>query len=214
MRHVLIALSLFGLASCSSVNKTGHEETDKMISHLSKGPTIVGKDWESKFQKDGFLNGEYVAIGRATHKGNQNGLEGMMRVKAEADATKRLLTSAPTQYKKIVQRAINTVNGDEGEVQESDIRVTEVRALTGLASNFDDTQCVKTAIPTEDMKFEFVKECRVIMRVPASNLMKAYDYTLEAKYGIKKQNMIEEVLREELKGSKPSEEQKPVASSN
>ena len=93
------------------------------------------------------------------------------------------------------------MDGDEGSTQESQIQITEVKSLTGIKSNFDDIQCVTSAIPKQDLKYKYVKECRVIVRVPAINLAKAYDYTLEKKYGISKKNKIDEILMDELKGS-------------
>jgi len=195
MKQLMLIVSLTVLASCAS-NKTGHEPTDAVIAHMSKPKVVVGKDWEEKFTKSGLVNGEFVAIGLITK--NINSHENSMKVTAEADATSKLLISAPTEFKKIVQRAIQTVNGDDGSTDQMHISVTEVKALTGLKSEFDDAQCVTTAVPNTDLKYDFVKECRVIVRVPASNLMKAYNYTLDKKYGIAQQSQIQEVLKQQL----------------
>lgn len=162
----------------------------------------MGKGWESKLLKDGLINGEYIAIGSATTQ-DLDYLQKPLRVNAESEATARILRSAPSDFKKIIQRAINTLDGDEGSTQESQIMITEVKSLTGIKSNFDDTQCVTSAIPKQDLTYKYVKECRVIVRVPAINLAKAYDYTLDKKYGIQKINQINEILLDELKGSNP-----------
>ena len=217
MRNLLMVLGVIGLASCSSVPRTGHQETDAVISHMSKPKSVIGKDWEEKFKKDGLINGEYVAIGSVTSHVNDN--EGRLKLAAEADATSRLLTSAPTEFKKIVQRAISTVDSSYGSADQVHISVTEVKALTGLKTSFDDTQCVTTATPNTDLKYDFLKECRTIMRVPSSNLTKAYSYTLDKKYGIKEQNEIKEALNKQLFkqiGGEPervtaSEQDSPVA---
>jgi hypothetical protein len=196
MKTTIIILSLVTLASCSSVPKTGHDETDAVISHMSKPKAVIGKDFEEKFKRDGFIGGEYIAIGSVVN--NVNYHEGNMRIMAEADATSKLLTSAPTEFKKIVQRAISSLDGSNGSVEQNHISVTEVRALTGLKTQFDDVQCVNTAAPNTDLKYDFLKECRVIMRVPASNLMKAYNYTLDKKYGIQEQSAINDMLKQQL----------------
>jgi hypothetical protein len=200
-----MVICLVGLASCSSV-KTGDKQTDELLAHMAKGSQVMGKDFDEKFTKDGFINGEFVAIGTA----NSADLDYMirpLRVRAEADATARLLKSAPSEFKRIVVSAIDTANGDEGSVQESQIQVTEVKALTGMKSNFDDIQCVKTANPNQNMKYNYNKECRVILRIPASHLAKAYNYTLDKKYSIQQQNEIQKTLLEEL--SKSSHQANP-----
>lgn len=198
MRKAIMVLGLIGLSACSSIPRTGHEETDKVIVHMSKPKSIIGKDWDQKFQKDGLIGGEFIAIGSVTSQINTH--EGNMKTMAEADATSRLLTSAPTEFKKIVLRTINSFDGTNGSVEQSHVSVTEVKALTGLKTNFDDVQCVSYAVPNTDLKYDFSKECRVIMRVPASELMKAYKYTLSSKYGIKEQSQINEALKEQLLG--------------
>lgn len=199
MWRILGVILSLSVVSCSSVNKTGDVTTDKVIAHMSQEPKVMGKDWDEKFKKDGLINGEYIAIGSATTM-DLDYLQKPLRVNAESDATSRLLRSAPSDFKKIVQKAINTLYGDEGSTQESQIMVTEVKSLTGMKSNFDDIQCVTTAVPSQDLKYRYVKECRVILRVPATNLAQAYDYTLDKKYGIKK-NEVNQLLMEELKGS-------------
>ena len=195
MRNLLMVISLIGLTACSSVQKTGDQSTDAVISHLSKGPVVVGKDWDEKFTKDGAIGDEYVAIGS---KKDSNGMkEETMKVFAETDGTSKLLSSAPTEFKKIVQRAISTVTGDES-VDVNSYSVTEVKALTGMKTHFSDTQCVKTATPTMDLKYSFVTECRVIVRVPLANLAKAYNFTLSHKYGISEQSDIQKKIKEEM----------------
>jgi hypothetical protein len=162
---------------------------------LSKGPVVIGKDWEEKFTKDGIIGDELVAIGS---KKDSNGMkEETMKVFAETDGTGRLLTSAPTEYKKFVQRAISTVTGDES-VDINSYSVTEVKALTGMRTQFSDTQCVKTATPTMDLKYSFTTECRVIVRAPLANLAKAFNFTLSHKYGISEQSDIQKKIKEEM----------------
>ncbi|MCM2350176.1 MAG: hypothetical protein NDI69_09145 [Bacteriovoracaceae bacterium] len=200
MLRAFLVVGLVGLVSCASSNKTGDPGTDAVIAHMSQGPKVMGKDWDEKFLKDGFINGDYIAIGSATSR-DIDYFQKPLRVNAESEATARLLRSAPTDFKKIIQRSLNTLNGDEGSTQESQIMITEVKALTGMKSNFDDVQCVTRAEPRQDLKYNYVKECRVIVRVPALNLAKAYDYTLDKKYGIKQQNQLEDILQKELLGT-------------
>ncbi len=197
MLKALIILVLIGLSACSSVNKTGDEKTDAAIEHLSQSKKPVGDDFKEKFKVDGFIDGNYVAISSLedSQYANETNLRGM----GEADAMARLLQSAPTDYKKIVQRAISSVNGDNGSFSSSFVAITEAKALIGLKSNFDDFQCVVYAVSTSDLGYKFIKECRTIMRVPVSNLMKSYSITLDKKYGIKEDD-LQEILKKELMG--------------
>lgn len=196
--RVMMILGLIGLTACSSVQKTGDEKTDATIAHLSKGKVPVGADFSEKFNEDGFINGHYIAISKL--EDSQYANETNVRSMGEADAMSRLLQSAPTDYKKVVQRAISSINGDNGTVSTASIAITEAKALTGLKSNFSDFKCVTYAIPTSDLKYQFVKECRTIMRVPASNLMKSFSITLDKKYGIKEDD-LQEALKKELMGN-------------
>ncbi len=199
MLKVLMIVSLSGLVSCASQNKTGDQQTDALLAHMSKGTQVMGKDFDEKFNKDGFVNGEYIAIGSANSSDIDYSVR-PLRMRAEADATARLLKSAPSEFKRIVLAAIDSGNGDEGSVQESQVHITEVRALTGLKSNFDDIQCVKTATPNQDMRYSYNKECRVILRIPASNLVKAYSYTLDKKYSIQQQTDVQKMILKEITG--------------
>lgn len=196
MKSLFILFLLLGVVSCSST-KTGDSASDALIAHMEKGSRVIGKDWDVKFLKDGLVNGEYVAIGNSTNR-DIDSLHQPLRVNAEAQATARLLKSAPTDFKKIVQRVINSVDGDEGATTESQISITQVKALTGMKSNFDDHQCVTSAHPTSSLGWTFIKECRVIVRIQASELMKAYDFTLQSKYGMKKKSDVMDMLTQEL----------------
>lgn len=206
MCKAILILGLSGLVACSSVKKTGDEKTDALLAHLSQDTRVIGKNFDEKFTRSGLIGNEFVAIGSATSE-DLDYMIRPLRVRAEADATAQLLKSAPSEFKKVVMAAIDTANGDEGSVQESQVQITEVKALTGMKSNFDDTQCVKTASPNKQMGWNFKKECRVILRVASSELLKAFKFTLQSKYGIKQQNEIQKILLEEL--SKPTKQEVP-----
>ena len=195
MKNLIIFIGALGLASCASSNKTGNQETDAVIAHLAKGPVVVGKDWDEKFTKDGIIGDELVAIG--SKKDSSNMKEETMKVFAETDGTSKLLSSAPTEFKKIVQKALSTVTGEDS-VDVNSFSVTEVKALTGMKTQFSDSHCVKMANPTMDLKYTFTTECRVIVRVPLANLEKAFNFTLARKYGVAQQSDIQKKVKEEM----------------
>lgn len=196
MRNLVMVMSLVGLTACSSVQKTGDEVTDKTVAHLSKPKVFVGgKDFDDKFKKSGLINGELVSIGFSTSDPSHNEMN--MRVGSDADATNRLLMSAPTEFKKVIQRTISLASNG-ATVDEAGIQVSEVKALSGMKSNFEDFQCITTATPNANLGYDMIKECRSIMRVPASNLLKAYNYTLNAKYKIQEESLVKELLKQQL----------------
>lgn len=185
------------IAGCSSAPKSTIEsQNDAVVAHLAKGKKALGQDFDQKFEKDGIINGEYVSI--ATIKGSVNDNEKQLLALASADAKAKLLESAPLEFKKVVQNALSTASGDNGSVDSVAISVNEVQALTGLMSNFNDSQCVSYAVPNSDLGYNYIKECRVIFRVAGANLMKAYKYTLDKKYGMKEESAIKDILKKQL----------------
>lgn len=200
MNKIIYPLMVMALiAGCSSAPKSPVEENNQaVINHLAKGKQVIGKDFEERFSKEGLVNGDYVAIGsfEAKHSGSDLAFA---KLKAEEDSKSRLLNSAPTEFKKVIQNAISSVSGTN-DVEKVTISVSEVQALTGLTSNISDVQCVRYSNPTEDLKYEYSTECRVITRVPASNLLKAYNYTLDKKYSMKQESAIKDLLHKQLEG--------------
>jgi hypothetical protein len=197
MKALTISLCALFLASCASTPQSKVENAhDAVIAHMSKPKQIIGQDFDSRFEKDGLIGGEFVAIASIVDDINKN--EKQMQIIAEADARSRLLNSAPTEFKKVIQAAVSTSTGDNGNVENIGITITEVHALTGLTSNMNDTQCVKYAVPNNNMNYDYKKECRTIVHVLASNLQKAYNYTLDKKYGVKEVSAIQEILKQQL----------------
>ena len=196
--NLLPGLSLIViLVSCSSINKTGDQKTDALLEHMAQDTKIIGKNWEERFTQDGFINGEYVAIGTSSTD-NLDANNVHLKVNAEAMAVGNLLKSAPSDFKKVVERNINTLEGNEGSTTENQVTITEVRALRGLKSNFKDFQCVKKATPNQNLKYSFIKECRVLVRVKANKLMEAYDFTLESKYNRSKEGRLKEMIYRDI----------------
>lgn len=194
----LVLFSLSTLMACSSVPKSSQDNRHELLfSHLAQEKRVLGNQFDSKFEKDGILNGEYVAIASIKAPIAEN--EKQLLTMAAADAKATLLESAPQQFKRVVQSAISTTMGGNGTVDSSSISVNEVRALTGVTVNFADTQCVKYALPNESLGYDYIKECRAIARVPAANLFRAFKYTLDKKYAdLEGSNSVKEVLLKEL----------------
>ena len=203
--RILIILALIGLVSCST-RKTGDEKADKVISHLDRPDiNIRNEQFDEKFEVDGLINGEYIAIGSAVDLSGTRVSDTALIMKAQRKAYDDLLLSAPTDYKKIVQRAINTLTGEE-TVDLNSIAVTEVYGLTGMKSGFSDSKCIRRVIPTPDLKYIIEKECRSIVRIPAEQLANAFDFTLSKKYGVSKKSIQNQIKLEMLSNLSGSED--------
>ena len=112
MNLITALLLVLVLASCSSINKTGDEKTDALLEHMAQEPRIIGQNWDERFTQDGFINGEYVAIGTSSSNSlDSNNVH--LKVNAESMAIGNLLKSAPSDFKKIVERHINTLDENE-----------------------------------------------------------------------------------------------------
>jgi hypothetical protein len=197
MKKLVPLLCMLSMTSCSSIPKSNIEEQNEAImKHLTKGKQIIGKDFESKFEKDGMHNGEYLSIGSVTGLVNDN--EKQLIALASAEARSKLFESAPMEFKKVVQHALSSSLGGNGSIDSIAISIHEVKALTGLTNNFNDIKCVVYATPNTELGFDYAKECRVIFRVSGPNLLKSYNYTLNKKYGLKEESAIKDILKQQL----------------
>jgi hypothetical protein len=195
----LSIFSLVTLVACSSTPKTIQSySNENILNHMSQEKKYLGNSFDTRFEKDGILNGEYVAI--ASIKGSVTDNEKQMITMAAADAKATLLENAPQNFKKVVQSAISTTMDGNGTVDSSAVSVNEIHALTGVMVKFEDTQCARYAVPNENMGYDFIKECRAIARVPAINLARAFKYTLNKKYAdLEVSNSLKDNLLKELK---------------
>jgi hypothetical protein len=173
-------------------------QNEIILKHMAEGKKVVGKDFESKFFEDGLINGEFVAIGAVKASYNTN--EKSMLAMASMEAKSTLLESAPSEFKKVVQGSLSYMNNDNGALDAVSIYVTEAKALTGIKVQFSDTQCVVYALPKVDVSYEYVRECRAIARVPATNLASAYKFTMDRKYKMEDQLKLKEIMHKQLMG--------------
>ncbi len=192
------ALSLASCASAPEEKQVVEVQNDIILKHMAEGKKVIGKDFDKKFSEDGLINGEFVAIGSVKASYNTN--EKSMLALATMEAKSTLLESAPSEYKKVIQSSLSYVNNDNGALDSVGIYVTEAKALTGIKVQFSDTQCIVYALPKMDVSYEYVRECRAIARVPATNLATAYKYTMDRKYKMEDQLKLKEIMHKQLMG--------------
>lgn len=194
MKYLLLLSLLFTSVSCSTSKLT--EEQQKIREHMEQGKVYVGGDFSPKF-KTSDSGASLVQVGIAIYPVDAN--ETLVKSHAIADGKFKLTEGAPSYFKSMVQRAIGSALGNEGDFSQIDVSVSELKALTGIQSKSQDVECKTVMEPTVDLNYNTVKECRALVSVSKANLRKAYDFTISQKYGIKEKSEIDNLLKMEAK---------------
>lgn len=81
MKYLLL-IGLVTFTSCSSTPQNKIDSQNELVvEHMAKGKKVIGQDFDSKFQKDGLIGGEYLAIAAITDNADKN--DRMLQVLAE-----------------------------------------------------------------------------------------------------------------------------------
>ncbi len=188
MRFFTSIMILILFVSCSSSPfKEATKEQEMINDHLSQGFKYLEGDFDEKYAKTG-REGVYIkAVGSAIYPVETN--QKLIESAAVSDSKFRLISSAPSEFKREVQQVIGTELGGASDYTEISISVTEVKSLMGIKSRFEDVECRTKVSPTSNGEYKTEKECRALSRVKASELRKAYDFTISNKYGVSKKKV-------------------------
>ena len=193
--YVSIVVLTVLLASCSSdPYKKERNHRDQVMSHISQKPEALDGEFDAKYNiANGRDGSSLIAVGTVRSE-SLNADDNVLLDKAIFKAKSKLVASAPSEFKKMVQQSIgdSTDNQDTG-FEQSSILVTEVRALTGFRVEDSEMECKRFSEPTAVGDYRFIKVCKAIVRVPLANLEKAYKYTLKGKYGIEEKTLADQV---------------------
>ena len=192
----LIAMSLIMFGCSSSPFKESTKRSDMIADHMAKGKRYVGGDFDSRFNSSGSDGFTVKSIGKSLYPVNQN--EELAKAAAIADAKFKLIQSAPSEFKTVVQKAVGNSLGFTGEFNQIDMSLTEVHGLKGVIVKEEDVECKVVTSPNIQGDYDHLRECRAISQVPLSELNKAYDFTLEKKYGSIGKSSVEKILNEHL----------------
>ena len=199
MREFTFFLILGILASCSSSPfREESKQQDMVNKHLSMGVKYLEGEFDEKYRSSG-RDGAYLkAIGSAIYPAGSS--QKLVESAAVSNSKFRLVSSAPSEFKKEVYQAISSELGGVGEFSETAVSVTEVRNLTGIKSKFEDVQCRTKVSPTAQGSYKTELECRAVSSIKMSELKRAYDYTVQKKYGVKK-SKLEKRLKQQLRST-------------
>ncbi|MDD3412486.1 MAG: hypothetical protein PHY47_00635 [Lachnospiraceae bacterium] len=193
----MMIMCFFLIGCSSSPFKEQMEKQAIIMEHMKQGKQYIGGAFDQKFNQSGSDGTNLRAIGTSTYPVTSN--ENLARSAAIADAKFRLIDSAPTEFKALVQRAIGNSLGYQGEFNQIETSVIEVKGLRGIEVNENDVACKVASEPTTEGGYNTVRECKAIARVPMHQLNKAFDFTMEHKYGIQEKSSVEKILEEQLK---------------
>lgn len=188
MKGIVSVVILVLFVSCSSSPfKEATKEQEMINDHLSQGVRYLEGDFEERFSKNG-KDGVYLsAIGTAIYPIESN--RKLVESAAISDSKFRLVSSAPSEFRREIQQAIGTELDGVGDYSEISVSVTEVKNLKGIKSKYEDTQCRTRVSPTSTGSYKTERECRAISKVKKTEVLKAYDYTVESKYGVSKKKI-------------------------
>lgn len=198
--RVLLLTVILTLASCSSTPLELQMKRQELINeHLSQGKRYIKGDFAPRFSTSGNDGIHVRAVGISVYPAGAN--EALTKSASVSDGKFKLIESAPSEFKSMVQRAIGNSLGHTGEYNKIETSVSEVHALEGIESGANDTQCKIVVEPTVELTYRTSKECRSIVKVSVVNLRKAYDFTIERKYGLKKRSVVQDILNQQLNNS-------------
>lgn len=196
MKKAMYVLSLSILVlvvSCSSSPyKVETEARNKTLAHLSLKPEALDGEFDSKYRTSGKEGAYLKAVGSV--RGTLEDDENYLIQKANFKAKNKLIEAAPSEFKSMIQQSVgDSVNTTDGGYERADISTAEVRALIGFESNEEDNECKRFSIPTRYGDYNYVKECRSIVKIPLVELEKAFKYTLKSKYGVQDKSLTEQL---------------------
>lgn len=210
--NLMTIACLFIFASCSSSPfKEATEKNEYLVQHMQQGKRYIGGEFDPKFSTSGNDGMNLRAVGVAVYPVQSN--EALVKAKAISVAKFKLVESAPTQFKQIVQQAIGNALGYTGEFTQIETSITEVHGLQGIEIKEENVVCKMVVEPTIEGGYNNNRECRAMATVPLVELRKSFDFTMESKYGPQKKTSVEKILEEQLKndaiGSNPVVFKKP-----
>lgn len=214
-KFILITMTFvaFFLVGCSSTPYQQMKEKQDMINmHLAQGKKYIGGEFDPRFTAGGDDGINIRKVGVSVYPSGSN--ESLVISAAVDDGKFKVIESAPSEFKSMVQRAIGNSLGFTGEYNKIETSVAEVQRLSGIKTSRRDIQCKKVMEPTADLGYRRTLECRAIVSIEKRELQKAFDFTLEAKYGIKKKSFVQKILNQQLKESvlkKPVQSKAPAS---
>lgn len=193
MRYSTFALAALSLlVSCSTVTKPSSEDK-KLFGNSVLDDKMYGDplpEW-SKFS--GIKDGRLYTVGYAEYSVNKS--ETYVKKAAIMDGEIKLISDAPADFRVITQNSLLGSGIESGEFNQIQTKLQEVIGSTGFKGH--DETCRKIVRHMESHSSIF-RGCWVAVSANISDLRKAYQLTLERKYGVGKASKFDDLMNQEL----------------
>lgn len=171
MRIILLILLVL-VTSCSQKFNLSRHLKEKYVYDESFGGkweyhSELNKSFQPEFTDESNREGQLIFIG-ASESYSFKSRGSMDRKKLINEAKQRALIKL---YAKVTNNVhIRTLT--RGDYMHRQVRAeARVRGIKGWSLHFNEYQCIVTKVPMPDLKYDYKRECRVIIKVPENSFL-------------------------------------------
>ena len=210
MKTLLITTLMLFMASCSSTQFDKQRALNEQATeNLLQEDQMIGSSLPNWIYSEGLNGNRMYAVGSAEVEATYS--ENYVTNMAIHNAKMRVVENMPTDYKKIVQRAVSdTVENNFNQVE---LSTGEVQGITGIKTNRRFMTCRKMIRYTEFGR-KVNRVCYVQAFVPLKELNDAFVRTVKNKYGDQKADQFKVILEQQLKSSIKTKENQNAQSNS
>ena len=187
---VLVSLTL--LASCSSVTKPTSEEKN-LLGNAILDDKVYGDPLPAWTKFQGVRDGRIFLVGYAEQSINKS--EHFIKKAAVMDGEVRLIQDAPSDLRVLTQNALTGAGVDSSEFSQVQTKLSEVIGAQSFKTH--DEACRKVLRHTESQSI-VMRGCWVSVSANLADLQRAYQLTLQRKYGVGTASRFEDLMKKEL----------------
>jgi hypothetical protein len=191
MKIFILIIQLIIFVSCAT-NKAKESEQNA-LANAEKEDKIVGSSLPPWVEESGVRDGRLYEVGYAEFSLDKS--EYYIKKAAEMDAEVKLLSDAPTDLRVITQNSLTGVGLDSSEYSQIQTSLKEVIGVTSLKSH--RKTCRKIIRHLEDSS-KPMRACWAESSVSMSDVRRAYQLTLQKKYGVGVANKFDDLMKSEL----------------
>lgn len=191
MKRVLTMFLALSLAACSTSKVKESEKT--ALSNAEREDKIIGGDLPEWAEQSGIVDGRLFEVGYAEMPLDK--AEHFIKKAALMDAEVKLLSEAPTDFRVITQNALTGAGIDSSEFYQIQTSLKEAIGVTSLKSH--KSTCRKIVRNLESSS-TVMRGCWYQASVGTADLRKAYQLTLQKKYGVGVANKFDNLMKSEL----------------
>jgi hypothetical protein len=191
MTKVSLFLLVVIFASCSTNKVKESEQT--AFSNAEREDKVIGAELPEWADQNGIKDGRMYEVGYAELPLNKS--EHFIKKAALMDAEVKLLSESPTDFRIITQNALTGAGIDSSEFYQIQTSLKEAIGVTSMKSH--KSTCRKIVRNLESSS-SVMRGCWYQASVGTDDLRRAYQLTLQKKYGVGKANKFDGLMKSEL----------------